>query len=171
MLIDALVSLSLSLSLFHSLSLSFTLSLSLSHSHSLSLSVSLSLSLTLSHSLSLSLCLTLSLTLSLFLSLSLSLSPILLLSLTLSITPTRTEGARTAKMAGASQECQIVLFTDSIFTVPKNATKTDIIYTDLENKEFVSVLESIKGDELLLAKVRVRVGVGDRVWNGLGLGL
>ena len=65
-----------------------------------------------------------------------------------------TERARTAKLVGASQECQVVIFTDSVFTPSEKAAKnTDIVYTDSENKAFVTDMKKMKGDDMFLSEV------------------
>ena len=65
-----------------------------------------------------------------------------------------TERARTAKLVGASQECQVLIFTDSVFTPSAKAAKnTDIVYTDLENKAFVTDIKKMKGDDMFLSEV------------------
>lgn len=75
--------------------------------------------------------------------------------ITFSNNPMRcTERARTAKLVGASQECQVIIFTDSVFSASeKPAKNTDIVYTDLENKAFVSDVKKMKGDDTFLSQV------------------
>ena len=65
-----------------------------------------------------------------------------------------TERARTAKLVGASQECQVIIFTDSVFSASeKPAKNTDVVYTDSENKAFVSDVKKMKGDDTFLSQV------------------
>jgi hypothetical protein len=64
------------------------------------------------------------------------------------------ERARTAKLVGASQECQVVIFTDSVFSPSEKTSKSvDIVYTDEENKAFVTDLKKMKGDDMFLSQV------------------
>ena len=68
--------------------------------------------------------------------------------------PLFSERARTAKLVGASQECQVVIFTDSVFSPSEKTSKSvDIVYTDLENKAFVTDLKKMKGDDMFLSQV------------------
>ena len=65
-----------------------------------------------------------------------------------------TERARTAKLVGASQECQVIIFTDSVFSASEKAAKnTDIVYTESENQAFVTDVKKMKGDDTFLSQV------------------
>jgi len=74
---------------------------------------------------------------------------------------------RNAKVAGASQECQVVIFTDvspsipSTSITPSSANRDKIVYTAEEDKEFMKVIQEIRGDDSLLAKPVSTDGIDD----------
>ena len=65
-----------------------------------------------------------------------------------------TERARTAKLVGASQECQVYAYAESVLTTSTKTQKLgDVVYTDLENQSFAADIKKMKGDDMLLAEV------------------
>ena len=76
--------------------------------------------------------------------------------------PYRTERARTAKLVGASQECQVVAYAGSVFQKSDKSPKVgDVIYTDSDNKIFADSIQNMKGDDSWLARAVSTNGIDD----------
>ena len=66
-----------------------------------------------------------------------------------------TERARTAKLVGASQECQVIAYAESVLDKTTKTQKAgEVLYTELENISFAAEIKKMKGDDMLLAEVR-----------------
>ena len=76
--------------------------------------------------------------------------------LTLCLYSICTERARTAKLVGASQECQVVAYAESVLDKTTKTQKAgEVLYTELENISFAAEIKKMKGDDMLLAEVRL----------------